>query len=791
MGTLSAIVSRARHDAREIAKEKGHPEVTPDHLVLALLRRPDDMSLRVLLRSVGIDVGQMILLLDQTMDAYTSESKGQIQSDDPCDGQDLLRVLGRAESFARSRVAAQEVRSTDIMVAICDEHFSVAAKYIHDLGRNRAHLVDFLQNGRSMAEGEKTASKSEGKQEEIDYLADFTVNLNKLAAEGKLDPMIGRESELRQAVKILQRRRKNNPVLLGEPGVGKTAIVEGLAQRIIADEVPASLKNRIVRALDLPAMVAGTKYRGDFEARMKGVLKAVQEDGRTILFIDEMHTIMGAGAASSGPMDAANILKPALARGDISVIGATTYDEYRQHIGKDGAFARRFGTVMVGEPSADEAVEIIMGLRDKFAEHHGLDIGRDAVEAAVKLSERYIMDRHLPDKAIDLIDDACSEQRLRPDGDRIINAAHIEAQIEETLGRKGRKVVGNEIDNLRALKPGLKSEIMGQDPAIDHLVSAYYRDAAGLGDHRGRKPVGSFLFDGPAGVGKTETALVLADRLGLDLIRIDMTEYMERHSVARLTGAPPGYVGYDEGGILTDAVARKPRCVLLLDEIDKAHADVQNIMLQIMDHGRLNDSQGKEVDFSQVVLIMTSNAGAHGVQAPPPKQGIGFTAAAPAQRDAEGKVIAPGLRDSFSLPFLSRVTIVDYKPLPRDAVARIADKFLGNLQAQLTERHQVAMNSTPALRDQVVRAFSPDLGARTMDDFIRDQIKTPLSEAVLFGDLPKGGRVNIDYDPTTRQVRFDFAAAAAADNDNHPAAPIVKTRRRRKADAGLPPPEAA
>lgn len=790
MGSFSAIVSRARHDAREIAKEKGHLEVTPDHLVLALLRRADDMNLQVLLRSVGIDTGQMILLLDQTMDAYTSESKGQSQPEAPYDSQDLLRVLSRAESFARSRVAAQEVRSTDVMVAICDEQFSVAAKYIHDIGRNRAHLVDFLQNGRSPGGGEKTAPKGDGKQEETDYLAEFTVNLNKLAAEGKLDPMIGRETELRQAVKILQRRRKNNPVLLGEPGVGKTAIVEGLAQRIIADDVPASLKNRIVRALDLPAMVAGTKYRGDFEARMKGVLKAVQEDGRTILFIDEMHTIMGAGAASSGPMDASNILKPALARGDISVIGATTYDEYRQHIGKDGAFARRFGTVMVAEPSPEDAVEIIMGLRDKFAEHHGLDIGRDAVEAAVKLSERYIMDRHLPDKAIDLIDDACSEQRLRPDGARLINAAHIEAQIEETLGRKGRKVVGNEIENLRALKPGLKSEIMGQDSAIDHLVSAYYRDAAGLGDHRGRKPVGSFLFDGPAGVGKTETALVLADRLGLDLIRIDMSEYMEKHSVSKLTGAAPGYVGYDEGGVLTDAVARKPRCVLLLDEIDKAHPDVQNVMLQVMDHGRLTDAQGKEVDFSQVVLIMTSNAGAHGVQSPPPKQGIGFTAAATVERDAEGKAIAPGLRDAFSLPFLSRVTIVDYKHLPRDVLVQIADKFLGNLQLQLAERHNIAMCSTSALRDQVARAFSPDLGARTMDDFIRDQIKTPLSEAVLFGDLPKGGRVNIDYDPQKRQVRFDFAAAAA-DNDNSPATPVVKTRRRRKADVGPPAPEAA
>ncbi len=748
------------HMAFVEARQQRHEFITVEHLLLALLDNP---SAAEVLRACSANVDD----LRKALSNFIKDNTPQVAGTDDVDTQPTLgfqRVIQRAIMHVQSTGnGKKEVTGANVLVAIFGEKDSHAVYYLHQQGVTRLDVVNFIAHGikksdppeatkagEGAAETEETAEKSE----KASPLEQFTQNLNQLAKEGKIDPLIGREYEVERVIQILCRRRKNNPLLVGEAGVGKTAIAEGLAWRITQKEVPEILAEAQVYSLDMGALLAGTKYRGDFEQRLKGVLKALKDKPNGILFIDEIHTLIGAGAASGGTLDASNLLKPALSSGQLKCIGATTFTEYRGIFEKDAALSRRFQKVDVVEPTVQETVEILKGLKSRFEEHHGVKYAVAALQAAAELSAKYINDRHLPDKAIDVIDEAGAAQRILPPSKR--KKTITKTEVEEIVAKIARippaNVSNDDRGKLKVLERDLKSVVFGQDKAIDVLASAVKMARSGLG--KGDKPIGSFLFSGPTGVGKTEAAKQLAYIMGIDLIRFDMSEYMERHAVSRLIGAPPGYVGFDQGGLLTEAVTKKPHCVLLLDEIEKAHPDIFNVLLQVMDHGTLTDNNGRKADFRNVIIIMTTNAGAETMN----KATIGFTN----PREAGDEMA--DIKRLFTPEFRNRLdATVSFKALDESVILRVVDKFLLQLETQLAEK-KVEVTFTDALRQYLGRkGFDPLMGARPMQRLIQDTIRRALADELLFGRLVDGGRLTVDMTVTkddkgveTGEVKLDI-----------------------------------
>jgi ATP-dependent Clp protease ATP-binding subunit ClpA len=688
------------------------------------------------------------------------------------------RVIQRAIMHVQSTGnGKKEVTGANVLVAIFGEKDSHAVYYLHQQGVTRLDVVNFIAHGikksdpPEAAKGSSESSSGEGeegggeKNEKSSPLEQFTQNLNQLAKEGKIDPLIGREYEVERVIQILCRRRKNNPLLVGEAGVGKTAIAEGLAWRITQNDVPEILAESHVYSLDMGALLAGTKYRGDFEQRLKGVLKSLKDKPNAILFIDEIHTLIGAGAASGGTLDASNLLKPALSSGQLKCIGATTFTEYRGIFEKDAALSRRFQKVDVVEPTVQETVDILKGLKSRFEEHHGVKYGVAALQAAAELSAKYINDRHLPDKAIDVIDEAGAAQRILPANKR--KKTISKAEVEEIVAKIARippaNVSNDDRGKLQNIERDLKSVVFGQDKALEVLASAVKMARSGLG--REDKPIGSFLFSGPTGVGKTEAAKQLAYIMGIELIRFDMSEYMERHAVSRLIGAPPGYVGFDQGGLLTEAITKKPHAVLLLDEIEKAHPDIFNVLLQVMDHGTLTDNNGRKADFRNVIIVMTTNAGAETMN----KATIGFTN--PRQAGDE----MADIKRLFTPEFRNRLdATVSFKALDEQIILRVVDKFLLQLETQLAEK-KVDVTFTDALRKHLAKkGFDPLMGARPMQRLIQDTIRRALADELLFGRLQEGGRLTVDLDDKD-EVQLDIQPVAKKEGRAKPEAEEAAT----------------
>ncbi|MCY7306134.1 MAG: ATP-dependent Clp protease ATP-binding subunit ClpA, partial [Rhodoferax sp.] len=670
------------------------------------------------------------------------------------------RVIQRAIMHVQSTGSGKkEVTGANVLVAIFGEKDSHAVYYLHQQGVTRLDVVNFIAHGIKKSDppepskaGESQAEAEEGgeKGDKQSALEQYTQNLNQLAKDGKIDPLIGREYEVERVIQILCRRRKNNPLLVGEAGVGKTAIAEGLAWRITQKDVPEILAESVVYSLDMGALLAGTKYRGDFEQRLKGVLKSLKDKPNGILFIDEIHTLIGAGAASGGTLDASNLLKPGLSSGALKCIGATTFTEYRGIFEKDAALSRRFQKIDVVEPTIEQTVEILKGLKSRFEEHHNVKYAVAALQAAAELSAKYINDRHLPDKAIDVIDEAGAAQRILPPSKR--KKTITKGEVEEIVAKIARippaNVSNDDRGKLKTLERDLKNVVFGQDKALDVLASAVKMARSGLG--KGDKPIGAFLFSGPTGVGKTEAAKQLAYIMGIDLIRFDMSEYMERHAVSRLIGAPPGYVGFDQGGLLTEAVTKKPHCVLLLDEIEKAHPDIFNVLLQVMDHGTLTDNNGRKADFRNVIIVMTTNAGAEAMN----KAVIGFTT-----KHEVGDEMAD-IKRLFTPEFRNRLdAIVSFKALDENIILRVVDKFLLQLETQLAEK-KVDVTFTDKLRKHLgKKGFDPLMGARPMQRLIQDTIRRALADELLFGRLTEGGRLTVDIDdkdPEKAEVLLDI-----------------------------------
>ena len=725
------------HMAFVEARQKRHEFITVEHLLLALLDNP---SASEVLRACAVDIDELRLDLGGFIDQHTPTLPG----DDEIDTQPTLgfqRVVQRAILHVQSS-GKKEVNGANVLVAIFAEKDSHAVYFLHKQNISRLDVVNFLAHGvtkspQPAGRDELGDNETEGEAPQASALDSFTQNLNLLALSGKIDPLIGRDREIERVVQTLCRRRKNNPLLVGEAGVGKTAIAEGLARHIVEGRVPDILLNATVYALDIGALLAGAKYRGDFEARLKAVLKQLVDDPNAILFIDEIHTLIGAGAASGGTLDASNLLKPTLASGALKCIGATTYKEFRGIFEKDHALSRRFQKIDVSEPSIDETIGILRGLKSRFEEHHGVKYSAAALHNAAELAAKFITDRHLPDKAIDVIDEAGAAQRILPKSKqkKIIGKQEIEDIVARIARIPPQHVSADDRSALKNLERDLKSVVFGQDKAIEALARAIKMSRSGLGNPG--KPIGSFLFSGPTGVGKTEVARQLAYCLGIELIRFDMSEYMERHAVSRLIGAPPGYVGFDQGGLLTEAVTKKPHAVLLLDEIEKAHPDIFNILLQVMDHGTLTDNNGRKADFRNVILIMTTNAGAEALQRPV----MGFTAAKQA-----GDEMAE-IKRTFTPEFRNRLdALISFQALDTAVILRVVDKFLMQLEGQLHEKKVEAI-FTDALRAWLAEAgFDPLMGARPMARLIQDTIRTALADELLFGRLTGGGRVTIDLD---------------------------------------------
>ncbi len=734
------------HMAFVEARQRRHEFITVEHLLLALLDNP---SAAEVLRACAAQIDD----LRKSLTNFIKDNTPQVAGTDDVDTQPTLgfqRVIQRAIMHVQSTGSGKkEVTGANVLVAIFGEKDSHAVYYLHQQGITRLDVVNFIAHGIRKTDppepaksGEAPAESEEGaeKAEKTSPLEQFTQNLNQLAKDGKIDPLIGREYEVERVIQILCRRRKNNPLLVGEAGVGKTAIAEGLAWRITQKEVPEILAEAIVYSLDMGALLAGTKYRGDFEQRLKGVLKSLKDRPNAILFIDEIHTLIGAGAASGGTLDASNLLKPALSSGQIKCIGATTFSEYRGIFEKDAALSRRFQKVDVVEPTIEETVSILKGLKSRFEEHHSVKYAMAALQAAAELSAKYINDRHLPDKAIDVIDEAGAAQRILPPSKR--KKTITKTEVEEIVAKIARipsaNVTNDDRGKLKTLERDLKSVVFGQDKALDVLASAVKMARSGLG--RGDKPIGSFLFSGPTGVGKTEAAKQLAYIMGIELIRFDMSEYMERHAVSRLIGAPPGYVGFDQGGLLTEAVTKKPHCVLLLDEIEKAHPDIYNVLLQVMDHGTLTDNNGRKADFRNVIIIMTTNAGAEAMN----KAVMGFT-----NRREQGDEMAD-IKRLFTPEFRNRLdATVSFKALDENVILRVVDKFLLQLETQLTEK-KVDVTFTDDLRKYLgKKGFDPLMGARPMQRLIQDTIRRALADELLFGRLTEGGRLTVDVKLST------------------------------------------
>ncbi|HEY5781542.1 MAG TPA: ATP-dependent Clp protease ATP-binding subunit ClpA [Lysobacter sp.] len=722
------------------AREARHEYMTVEHLLLALLDNP---SAEAVLKACGADLARLRSDLEQAIATSVSVLPEDVDRDtQPTLG--FQRVLQRAVYHVQSS-GKKEVTGANVLVAIFGEKDSHAVYFLNQQDVARLDVVNYISHGIAKHGAEESGSshheegeaRGEGGEGEgrSDALAEFAVNLNHLAREGKIDPLVGRADEVERTIQVLCRRRKNNPLYVGEAGVGKTAIAEGLAKRIVDGDVPEVLADATIYALDLGALVAGTKYRGDFEKRLKAVLTQLKRLPEAVLFIDEIHTIIGAGSASGGTMDASNLIKPALASGELRCIGSTTFQEYRGIFEKDRALARRFQKIDIVEPTVGEAYEILVGLKPKYEAHHGVTYADEALHAAVDLSVKHIGDRLLPDKAIDVIDEAGARQRLLAQDVRksLIDVEEIETIVAKMARIPAKQVSASDKDVLKNLERNLKMVIFGQDPAIDTLTSAIKLARSGLANPD--KPIGNFLFAGPTGVGKTEVTKQLALQLGIELVRFDMSEYMEPHSVSRLIGAPPGYVGFDQGGLLTEKIVKTPHCVLLLDEVEKAHPDIFNILLQVMDRGILTDTNGREANFKNVVLVMTTNAGA----AQAARRTIGFT-----QQDHSTDAMEV-IRRSFSPEFRNRLdAVVQFQALGMEHILRVVDKFLIELEAQLHEKN-VTLTATPSARDWLAQhGFDPLMGARPMARLIQDKIKRPLADELLFGKLVGGGRVTVD-----------------------------------------------
>ncbi|HEY0588885.1 MAG TPA: ATP-dependent Clp protease ATP-binding subunit ClpA [Pseudoduganella sp.] len=745
------------HMAFVEARQARHEFITVEHLLLALLDNP---SAAEVLRACAVNIED----LRKTLTNFIGDNTPTVPGTGEVDTQPTLgfqRVIQRAIMHVQSASnGKKEVTGANVLVAIFGEKDSHAVYYLHQQGVTRLDVVNFISHGvrkdQQMDSGKASEGVEEGAvpegQAKESPLDQFTQNLNKSAAEGKIDPLIGREDEVDRVIQVLCRRRKNNPLLVGEAGVGKTAIAEGLAYRITQGDVPEVLTNAVVYSLDMGALLAGTKYRGDFEQRLKAVLKQLKDNPNGILFIDEIHTIIGAGSASGGTLDASNLLKPALANGQLKCIGATTFTEFRGVFEKDHALSRRFQKVDVNEPTVEQTVQILRGLKSRFEEHHGVKYSSSALSTAAELAARFINDRHLPDKAIDVIDEAGAAQRILPKSKqkKTIGKTEIEEIISKIARIPPQTVNQDDRSKLQTIDRDLRNVVFGQDPAIEALASAIKMSRAGLGKQD--KPIGSFLFSGPTGVGKTEVAKQLAFILGIELIRFDMSEYMERHAVSRLIGAPPGYVGYDQGGLLTEAITKKPHAVLLLDEIEKAHPDIFNILLQVMDHGTLTDNNGRKADFRNVIIIMTTNAGAESLQ----KRSIGFTDSKEA-----GDEMAD-IKRMFTPEFRNRLdATISFRALDEEIILRVVDKFLMQLEEQLHEKKVEAIFSEKLRKFLAKKGFDPLMGARPMSRLIQDMIRKALADELLFGRLVSGGRVIVDLDEA-EAIKLEFPEPDAA-----------------------------
>lgn len=735
---LSQELEFCLNDAFAGAREARHEFMTVEHLLLAILDTP---KIREILKSCGAETGKLKTELKQFIDQTTPRlPAGEDRDVQPTLG--FQRVLQRAVFHVQSS-GKKEVTVANVLVAIFSEKQSHAAYLLSMQDVSRLDIVNFIAHGLAKSAGEETRERDEGGTGgEADRdgesggsaLDKYATNLNEAARKGKIDPLIGRKLEIERTIEILCRRRKNNPLYVGEAGVGKTAIAEGLARMIVENQVPDVLLDATIYSLDMGSLIAGTKYRGDFEKRLKAVLAEVKKQPGAILFIDEIHTVIGAGAASGGVMDASNLIKPALANGELRCIGSTTYNEYRGIFEKDHALTRRFQKIDVTEPSIQDTIDILRGLKSRYEEHHGIKYEDDALQAAAELAARHINDRHMPDKAIDVVDEAGANLRLQPveKRERAVTVSHIENVVARIARIPPKNVSLSDRDVLRNLERNLKLTIFGQDRAIDALAAAIKMSRSGLGDQR--KPVGSFLFSGPTGVGKTEVTRQLALAMGVELIRFDMSEYMERHTVSRLIGAPPGYVGFDQGGLLTEAISKHPHSVLLLDEIEKAHEDVYNLLLQVMDHGTLTDNNGRKADFRHVIIIMTTNAGAFEMA----RAAIGFTHADNASDGMEA------IKKRFSPEFRNRLdAVVQFDGLDQSTIERVVDKLLVEAEAQLELKHVSLSVDDPARAWIAKRGYDPKMGARPMARIIQEHIKRPLAEELLFGKLINGGHVDV------------------------------------------------
>ncbi|MGC2031687.1 MAG: ATP-dependent Clp protease ATP-binding subunit ClpA [Steroidobacteraceae bacterium] len=751
---LSQELEFCLNDAFAGAREARHEFMTVEHLLLAIVDTP---KVREVLKSCGADTAKLKTELKQFIDQTTPRlPAGEDRDVQPTLG--FQRVLQRAVFHVQSS-GKKEVTVANVLVAIFSEKQSHAAYLLSMQDVSRLDVVNFIAHGLSKAGGEERGEREDsGASTDAEREGDgggnalekYATNLNESARKGKIDPLIGRKLEVERTIEILCRRRKNNPLYVGEAGVGKTAIAEGLARMIVENQVPDVLLDATIYSLDMGSLVAGTKYRGDFEKRLKAVLAEVKKQPGAILFIDEIHTVIGAGAASGGVMDASNLIKPALANGDLRCIGSTTYNEYRGIFEKDHALARRFQKIDITEPSVSDTVDILRGLKSRYEEHHGIKYEDDALRAAAELAARHINDRHMPDKAIDVVDEAGANLRLQPVEKRASSVTVT--QIENVVARIARippkNVSLSDRDVLKNLERNLKLTIFGQDKAIEALSSAIKMSRSGLGDQR--KPVGSFLFSGPTGVGKTEVTRQLAIAMGVEFVRFDMSEYMERHTVSRLIGAPPGYVGFDQGGLLTEAIAKHPHCVLLLDEIEKAHPDVFNLLLQVMDHGTLTDNNGRKADFRHVIIVMTTNAGAYEMSRP----SIGFT-----QSDS-GSDAMEAIRRLFSPEFRNRLdSVIQFGGLDQDTIERVVDKLLVEAEAQLEQKRVSISVDERARRWIAKRGYDPKMGARPMARVIQEFIKRPLAEELLFGKLVNGGHVEITLSDDGEKLKLDSRAA--------------------------------
>jgi ATP-dependent Clp protease ATP-binding subunit ClpA len=733
------------HMAFMDARQKRHELITVEHLLLAMIDNPTAADV---LRACGANLD----ILRSELNHYIEEHTPMMGGDEEVDTQPTLgfqRVIQRAILHVQSS-GKKEVTGANVLVAIYGEKDSHAVFFLHQQGVTRLDVVNYISHGvAKMAEEAKraeTEQTSEADAAPASALDNYTLNLNEQVLAGKIDPVIGRDKELERVIQTLCRRRKNNPLLVGEAGVGKTAIAEGLARRIVEKTVPEVLANAVIYSLDMGALLAGTKYRGDFEQRLKAVMKKLEEQPDAVLFIDEIHTLIGAGAASGGTLDASNLLKPALSNGSLKCIGATTYQEYRGIFEKDHALSRRFQKIDVEEPSVAETVEILKGLKSRFEKHHSVKYTIGALNTAAELSAKYINDRHLPDKAIDVIDEAGAAQRILPKSKqkKVIGDKEIEDIVAKIARIPPKNISSDDRNALKTLDRDLKAVVFGQEKAIESLASAIKMARSGLGSQN--KPIGSFLFSGPTGVGKTEVAKQLAYTLGIELVRFDMSEYMERHAVSRLIGAPPGYVGFEQGGLMTEAITKHPYCVLLLDEIEKAHPDIYNILLQVMDHGTLTDNNGRKADFRNVTIIMTTNAGAESLS----KTTMGFT---------QGKQVGDEMAEIkrlFSPEFRNRLdATVSFAPLSQEIIMRVVDKFLMQLEDQLHEKKVEASFSDKLKAYLGKKGFDPLMGARPMSRLIQDTIRRGLADELLFGKLANGGHVFVDIDDKD-QITLDF-----------------------------------